>query len=284
MKQLKIIFYLIIYLSILSCRSLDASLQNSQNSQDDQKILATYLGGVVKIIDVKIEMEKIIAKNNKLKNLKFESLNSELQKVIIQEVVINKLASKKAKENGLDKHPDYQMAINLFENELLKQKLFIEIANKVKSEENIKKNYQELVKKMQNKKDYRLSYIALKTQNQADEIYETLNKNSKKFAELAKKESLDLESGKKGGDLGFVIEDALPSEIINAIKKLKKGQITKPILSSNRFVIAKFVDERKAEILSYSKAKEVLTSNLVKKALEDFSKEILNEADIKIKN
>ena len=28
------------------------------------------------------------------------------------------------------------------------------------------------------------------------------------------------------------------------IKKLKKGQITKPILSSNRFVIAKFVDER----------------------------------------
>lgn len=284
MKQLKIIFYLIIYLSILSCRSLDASLQNSQNSQDDQKILATYLGGVVKIIDVKIEMEKIIAKNNKLKNLKFESLNSELQKVIIQEVVINKLASKKAKENGLDKHPDYQMAINLFENELLKQKFFIEIANKVKSEENIKKNYQELVKKMQNKKDYRLSYIALKTQNKADEIYETLNKNSKKFAELAKKESLDLESGKKGGDLGFVIEDALPSEIINAIKKLKKGQITKPILSSNRFVIAKFVDERKAEILSYSKAKEVLTSNLVKKALEDFSKEILNEADIKIKN
>ena len=284
MKQLKIIFYLIIYLSILSCRSLDASLQNSQNSQDDQKIIATYLGGVVKIIDVKIEMEKIIAKNNKLKNLKFESLNSELQKVIIQEVVINKLASKKAKQNGLDKHPDYQMAINLFENELLKQKLFIEIANKVKSEENIKKNYQELVKKMQNKKDYRLSYIALKTQNQADEIYETLNKNSKKFAELAKKESLDLESGKKGGDLGFVIEDALPSEIINAIKKLKKGQITKPILSSNRFVIAKFVDERKAEILSYSKAKEVLTSNLVKKALEDFSKEILIEADIKIKN
>ena len=66
--------------------------------------------------------------------------------------------------------------------------------------------------------------------------------------------------------------------------KLKKGQITKPILSSNRFVIAKFVDERKAEILSYSKAKEVLTSNLVKKALEDFNREILNEADIKIKN
>ncbi len=133
MKQLKIIFYLIIHLSILSCRSLDTSLQNSQNLQDDQKIIATYSNGVVKIIDVKIEMEKIIAKNNKLKNLKFESLNSELQKVIIQEVVINKLASKKAKQNGLDKHPDYQMAINLFENELLKQKLFIEIANKVKS-------------------------------------------------------------------------------------------------------------------------------------------------------
>jgi len=284
MKQLKIIFYLIIYLSIFSCRSLDTSLQNSQNSKDDQKIIATYLGGVVKIIDVKIEMEKIISKNNKLKNLKFESLNSELQKVIIQEVVINKLASKKARQNGLDKHPDYQMAINLFENELLKQKLFIEIANKVKSEENIKKNYQELVKKLQNKKDYRLSYIALKTQNQADEIYENLNKNPKKFSELAKKESLDLESGKKGGDLGFVIEDALPSEIINAIKKLKKGQITKPILSSNRFIIAKFVDERKAEILSFSKAKEILTSNLVKKALEDFNREILNEADIKIKN
>ena len=281
MKLLKIIFYLVIFINIFSCRSF---LNSQQNQQGDQKIIATYSDGVVRLIDVKIEMEKIISKNNKLKNLKFESLNSELQKVIIQEVVINKLASKKARQNGLDQHPDYQMAINLFENELLKQKLFIEIANKVKSEENIKKNYQELVKKLQNKKDYRLSYIALKTQNQADEIYENLNKNPKKFSELAKKESLDLESGKKGGDLGFVIEDALPSEIINAIKKIKKGQITKPILSSNRFIIAKFVDERKAEILSFSKAKEVLTSNLVKKALEDFNREILNEADIKIKN
>ena len=284
MKSLKTIFYLIIYLSIFSCRSIDQSAKTSQNQKDDQKIIATYDNGVIRLIDVKIEMEKIIAKNNKLKNLKFESLNSDLQKVIIQEAVINKLASQKARQNGLDKHQDFQMTMDLFENELLKQKLFIEIANKVKNEENLKKNYQELVKKLQNKKDYRLSYIAIKTQQQADEIYETLNKNSKKFSELAKQKSLDLESGKKGGDLGFVVEDALPSEILNVIKKSKKGQITKPILSSNRFVIAMFVDERKAEILSFSKAKEVLTNSLVKKALEDFNQEILKEADIKIKN
>ncbi len=277
----KVIFYIVLYSSFITFSCTTESISN-QSNQGDDKIIARYNGGVVRSIDVKIQMDKIISKNEKLKNLQFESLNSDLQQALIQEVVINDLSCKKAK--GLDNHQDYQMALKLFESELLKQKIYIEIASEIKQEKNLQKKYDQLVKKLQSKKDYRLSYIEVKTQKEADEIYSDLNKNPQKFSEIAKKKSLEKESGKKGGDLGFVLEDAFPIEVVNAIKKLKKDQIAQPILSANRFLIVKFIDDRKAEILPFSKAKEVLTQSLIKKALEDFNRAILKEAELKIEN
>lgn len=279
----KLVFLLLSFI-LISCKNNFYKSSNSNIVNKDDKILATYEGGNVMLSEVKREFSKIISRDEKLKKLTFDDLASEQKKIIINEVVVNDVSYQKAKELKLNNDDDYQEALKLFETELLKQKLYLHIANQVKQEENLKKNYQQLASKLANKKDYRFSYIALKDEKdakkEADEIYEKLLKNPQKFSDIAKKKSVDKDTAKKGGDLGYIVEDALPTEILSSLKKLKKGQVSKPILSANRFIIIKFIDERKAEILSFDKAKESLAQGLIKKALEDFNEKALKDSHI----
>ncbi len=255
---------------------------NSSANDPSKTIVSSYSGGEVTMRDVSIELEKLISKNDKLKGLTFEKLTAEQKEIFIKELILKELSYKKAKARSLNKDKDYQEALKIFESELLKQKLFIVLAKEASDEKNVKKNYDELVIKLKNKKDINISYIAVKTEKEANQIYQYLLKSPASFATQARKKSLDKEIAKKGGNLGFVIEDAIPVEIINQARKAGKGNFAKPIMSSNKWIIIKFEDERPAKIAPYQEVKEVLAKNLAKNAIESFISKTLEEAKINI--
>lgn len=263
--------------ALAACQNL-----SDKKAKNNQEIVATYKGGEVTANDVNYELSKLVAKNDKLKDITFDKLSSDQKEAIIKEVVLKELAYKEAKKRGLNNDADYQEALKLFESDLLKQKLLIALVKEAQEEKNVRKNYDELAKKVQGKKDFKISYIALKTEKEAELVSEILAKYPTSFATQAKRRSIDKEIAKKGGDLGFVIEDSLPAEVIKEIKTLKKGEISKPISAANRFVIIKFEDEREAEILSFEKAKDALAQSLAKKAVEDFVSQNLEKAKISL--
>lgn len=270
------------YLTALSLILVLSSCQTSLNSKSSSKedsaandptktVVSTYSGGQITLKDVNFELEKLVAKNEKLKGLTFDKLSQEQKEAVIKEVIIKELAYKEAKKRNLDKDKDYQEALKNFESELLKQKLVFALAKEAADEKNVKKNYDELAAKLKDKKDIRISYIAVKTEKEAEVLNQVLVKYPSSFASQAKKKSLDREVAKKGGDLGFVMEDSLPAEIVKQVKTMNKGQISKPIqLSNGKWAIIKFEDERAAEISPYEKVKDALAQNLAKKAIEDF--------------
>lgn len=281
------------YLTALSLILILSSCQNSFNSRVSSKedsaandptktIVSTYSGGEVTLKDVNVELEKLIAKNDKLKGLTFDKLNPQQKEAVIKEVILKEMAYKEAKKRNLNKDKDYQEALKSFESELLKQKLLFTLAKEASDEKNVKKNYDELAAKLKDKKDLKISYIAVKTQNEAEAIHQSLLKSPSSFASQAKRKSIDKEVAKKGGDLGFVMEDALPAEVVKQAKLLNKGQLSKPIQVAGKWVIIKLDDERPAEILPYDKAKDALTQNLAKKAIEDFISQSFEKAKINI--
>lgn len=281
-------------LGILSLILILSSCQNSLNSKvssekdsaanDPSKtIVSTYSGGEVTLKDVNVELEKLIVKNDKLKGLTFDKLSSDQKEAIIKEVVLKEVAYKEAKKRSLNKDEDYKQALKIFESEMLKQKLFVALAKEASDEKNVKKKYDELVIKLKDKKDLRISYIVVKTENEAESIYQSLLKSPASFAALAKRKSLDKEVAKKGGDLGFVMEDALPADVVKNAKSLNKGQIGKPIqVATGKWAIIKLEDVRPAEITPYEKAKDALAQNLAKKAIEDFISQSFEKAKINI--
>ena len=166
---------------------------------------------------------------------------------------------------------------------MLKQKLVFALAKEAADEKNVKKNYDDLAAKLKDKKDIRISYIAVKTAQEAEVLVQVLAKHPNSFASQAKKKSLDREVAKKGGDLGFVMEDSLPSEIVKQSKTMSKGQISKPIqLSNGNWAIIKLEDERPAQIAPYEKVKDALAQNLAKKAIEEFVSQSFEKAKMNI--
>jgi len=255
---------------------------STASNEKDKTVIATYLGGEVTLKEANNEVSKLVAKNEKLKDLTFEKLNVQQQEAVVKEIVLKEMSYKEAKKRNLDKDKDYQEALKIFEGELLKQKLLLTLAKDAANEENLKKNYDEIAAKLKNKKDFRLRYIAVKTQKEAEEIYKDLSNSPNSFAAQAKKKSIDKEIAKKGGDLGFVVEDLLPKEVLQQAEKLQKGQISKPFSTNEKWVIIKFIDKRPAEILPYEKAKDALAQNLAKKAMEDFASRTLEKAQVKM--
>ena len=281
------------YLTALSLILLLSSCQTSLNSKVSSKedsaandpsktIVSTYEGGQVSLKDANQELSKLVAKNEKLKGVTFEKLNPEQKETVIKEVVLKEIAYKEAKKRKLDKDKDYQEALKSFESELLKQKLLFTLAKDASDEKNLRKSYDELAEKLKGKKDIRISYIAVKTQNEADSIYQSLVKSPSSFSSQAKRKSIDKEVAKKGGDLGFVVEDVLPTDVLKQVKILTKGQLSKPFSTSGKWVIIKLDDERPAEIVPFEKAKDALAQNLAKKAIEDFVSQSMEKARVSI--
>lgn len=284
-KQGKLLTALPLILLLSSCQSITSkSANNTASATDDQSItiVSTYEGGEVTLKDANYELNRLIAKNDKLKGLTFDKLSPEQKEAVIKEVVLKEMAYKEAKKRNLNKDKDYQEALKSFESELLKQKLLFTLAKEAADEKNVRKNYDELVAKLKDKKDLRISYIALKTQSEAEGIYQTIVKSPNSFAAIARKRSVDKEVAKKGGDLGFIVEDVLPADVLKQAKTLQKGQIAKPFFTNGKWVVIKLDDERPAEILPYEKAKEALAQNLAKKAMEDFASQSFEKAKISI--
>ncbi len=286
LKQGKILAAIPFIILLSSCQNISSKSTNNIASAADEEsktIVSTYSGGQVTLKDVNFELEKLVAKNEKLKGLTFDKLSQEQKEAVIKEVIIKEIAFKEAKKRNLDKDKDYQEALKNFESELLKQKLIFALAKEATDEKNVKKNYDELAAKLKDKKDIRISYISVKTAKEAEVLDQVLSKHPNSFASQAKKKSLDREVAKKGGDLGFVMEDSLPSEIVKQVKTMNKGQVSKPIqLSNGKWAIIKFEDERPAEISPYEKVKDALAQNLAKKAIEDFVSQSFEKAKMSI--
>jgi len=255
----------------------------SQKTTAEKTIVATYNKGQITLAEAQLELEKIASKSEKLKDIKFSDLKKDQQELIIKEMVLQKIVYQEAKKMGFKKEKSYEKAVKNFKQEFLKQKLYNHLVSTAKTNENVQKNYNELLEKSKNKLDFKISYIAVDNQKKAEEIYQKLLKNPSNFAKQAKQSSIDAETAKKGGNLGFVFEDNLPASLVENLKQLKKNQITKPIAVVDSWFIVQLQQTRKAEILPFEKAKEQLAENLAKLAVEDFIEKSLEQAKINIK-
>lgn len=260
--------------------ALFATYKITSSNESTQNIVARFEGGVVTLNQAQIELNKLTLQNPNLKGITFNNLTSDQKEAIIKEVVLKEFAYKEAKKRNLHKNKQYKEALRLFETEMLKNNLYTDIANKAREEKNLKENYDKLVKDLDGKQDLKISYIALKNENDANSVHNILLKYPSSFARQAKLKSIDKETAKNGGDLDFVLEDALPVEIVNQVKELEKGQISKPFSLADKWIIIKFEDSRPAKIATFEDAKENLARSLSQKALQDFISGSLEKANI----
>ncbi len=283
-------------------------LKNIQN-KESTKIIASFFAGIIitllacslinknkMAIDVsvdkqdtnelvaKINNEKIYASqiNEKLvkinPKLTLQNLNSEDKELLIKEVFVQRKIWKNALKNK--SYKKYSPALRNFAIEETKNNYLDTAAEKQVTDKQVKNKYLTLVESLKGKKEYLISHILTKNKSNINKARNNLNKNS--FADTAKKFSIDNNSSKNGGDLGYIVEGSTIEQFENQIKKLKKNGISKPFKTDLGWHIVQLKDSREAVPAEYEVVKERIRSSLVADTRKSLVLDLIKDAKIEI--
>jgi peptidyl-prolyl cis-trans isomerase D len=137
-------------------------------------------------------------------------------------------------------------------------------AEKVTDEE-LKAAYDARSKQIGAAEERRASHILLKSKEEADKLLAELKQAPQRFAELAKKQSIDTGSAEQGGDLGLVSPGSLASKPLeDALYKLKEGEIGGPVQTEFGFHVIRVTGVKAAKVKSFEELKPELTAELHK--------------------
>lgn len=97
---------------------------------------------------------------------------------------------------------------------------------------------------------------------QAADLAKQAHASGADFAAIAKASSQDKASGARGGDMGFVPDEALLPEIRKAADAMKPGDISQPIETAAGFHIVKLIESRPASVRPFADVKEQIRATL----------------------
>tara|TARA_B110000003_G_C16624248_1_gene524301 strand:+ start:924 stop:1868 length:945 start_codon:yes stop_codon:yes gene_type:complete len=295
----KLIF--IIFFLISSFSNLHA-LENKIILKIDNELITTidiyneisYLSALNPKIK-KLDKSKIysIGKNSLIREkIKKNELLKFVDKIKIDKIYLDKLIKSRYSRLNLNTKDDFLKYIKNYEIDIsvIEEKISIEsLWNQLIYEKfsgKVKINKEELkhqINKNNNlkSKSYLLSEIVfeISSTNELEKKAKMINDNIKKIG--FKNTALTLstsDSSTFGGQLGWVDEESLNKKIKKSLTKLKIGETTEPIFSSNGFLILK-IDEIKYTKKNYNLEKELekLTNLKINEQLNQYSNNYFNK-------
>ena len=139
-------------------------------------------------------------------------------------------------------------------------------------------------KKAKNKKVYQLSEIVFQ-KSKDESLIEKNEKIKESIKEIGFKNTANVysnsDSSKFGGNIGWIDEKNLSSQIAGMLKKIEIGSYTEPMAIGNAFLVLK-IDDIKNEIVQIDEKKELekMIQYEESSQLEKFSKIYYNKVKI----
>ncbi|AYF02967.1 peptidylprolyl isomerase [Paracoccus yeei] len=93
------------------------------------------------------------------------------------------------------------------------------------------------------RQEYNAAHILVKTKEEAEEIEKQL-KEGADFGALAAEKSTDPTSGPNKGDLGWFQPDQMVAPFADALKAMKKGDVSQPVETQFGWHVIKLIDQR----------------------------------------
>ena len=307
-------------LKVFICASIIFFQLTINAHSNEIKILYKINDSIITNYDVFEEVNYLVSLNKSLTQLNKKQLSSNAEKSLIREIIkkdeINKFYeinykeelesekiniiiknfSKKIGFKSIEEFQDYLKIKNINFNDLKKkfiierfwnQLIFDKYRNLVKIDKNkIENDLEELIKNNSKILSFNLSEIIFLEKNR-----EAIEKKSEEiitsiedigFKDTAVIHSIS-ESSKLGGEIGWINQNQISKKIFLAIKDLKIGEFSKPIIASSGIIFLKVNDKKKVDAqIDKEKEMERLFSFEKDRILNEYSiiyyKEIENRA------
>ena len=208
----------------------------------------------------------------------------ELEMQVRNQLIHKEVLLQEANRKKLANRAEVRDAINNARDSVLINALIADFAKKNPVKDADVKKFYEEQKKAYGDKEYKVSVITVKTEADAKKVTEAL-KDGDKFADVAKKYSMDKSTKDKGGKIDNWTSSAnFPQMIGLAIRSLDDGDYTEvPIRANGGYYIIRVDDSRKAQLFpEYSKSKDHYKNMLVQTKVQQNIQELFQKANIKV--
>jgi peptidyl-prolyl cis-trans isomerase C len=194
-------------------------------------------------------------------------LTAEQRNQVLDEMISMQLLATEGGRDGLDKDPDVAARLDVLRMRVLadadSQKF---LKGKEPTESELKAEYDTAIAAM-DKTEYHARHILVATKEQAEQIIKKI-KGGAKFEDLAKSESTD-GSKTNGGDLGWFTLSRMAKPFAEAVKALKKGEMTSvPVQTQFGWHVIKLEDTREVAAPPFEQVKQQVTNGVIQKKLQ----------------
>ena len=203
-------------------------------------------------------------------------LRSRVREVLIR----NELLAQEAVKKGLDKSPEFVTQVEINRQEALVN-AFIQdyVKNNPVTDEAVKAEY-DRARSQAGDKEYKARHILVKDEAEAKQIIAQIKKGGN-FEKIAAQKSEDPGSKEKGGDLDWAPGGRYVPQFSDALKKLKKGQMTDtPVQTQFGWHVIRVDDERAMKFPPLEEVKPQITQGLQRQHIEKFITDLRGKAKI----
>jgi len=178
---------------------------------------------------------------------------------LVREELVRQAVLTEAKQQGWDKKPDVQLLMDRARDQALVQAYVNNLARPAPgfpSEDEIKGFYEASKGSFTQPAEFQLAQIfiaspedaeaatAAAAQKKAVDLATRVQKTPADFARIARESSDNKDSAAKGGDLGWVPETQLITEVRTAVTRMTKGEVSAPIRSAAGWHIVRLADRK----------------------------------------
>ena len=194
------------------------------------------------------------------------------------DIINNRLIAEEAKKSDLANSEEFKERLKKAKEDLLKEMYLQDLIAKNIYDGDIKSKYEELVKALEGKKEYRIGHILVEKEEEMNKVMEELK--NKKFSDVAKEYSID--SSKENGGEMIVIEGQSVKEFDDVLKKLPLNRISEPFKTQFGWHVIVKREEKNAVVPEFDKAKDTIRAALTKEFIKNYSAKNVEDIDITI--
>jgi peptidyl-prolyl cis-trans isomerase C len=206
-------------------------------------------------------------------------LNAQQKAQVLDELITMQLVSAQGVKDGLEKDPDVAARLEVLRMRVLadaeSQKY---LKGKEPSDAELHAEYDTAIAAM-DKTEYHARHILVDSKEKAEALIKKI-KGGAKFEDVAKAESSD-NSKTSGGDLGWFTLARMVKPFGDAVKGLKKGEMTQePVQTQFGWHIIKLEDTREVAPPPFEQVKAQVTNGVIQKKLQAYVEELKKTAKI----
>jgi len=206
-------------------------------------------------------------------------LTAEQRAQVLDELISMQLLASQATKDAVEKDPDVAARLDVVRMRVLadseSQKY---LKDKEPTDAELHAEYDTAIAAM-DKTEYHARHILVPTKEQAEQIIKKI-KGGAKFDEVAKAQSTD-GSKANGGDLGWFTLTRMAKPFGDAVKTLKKGEMTQePVQTQFGWHVIKLEDTRETAPPPFEQVKQQVNNGVIQKKLQAYVDSLKKNAKI----